>query len=74
MAAEYSEAGTKWELMKDAKRVHSGLAICATSFLLAVSQAPGYFWQLGQKAVPRPATTTRAMIIPQREQGWPCLP
>jgi hypothetical protein len=26
MAAEYSEAGTKWEPLKGAKRVHSGLA------------------------------------------------
>jgi hypothetical protein len=31
MAAEYSEAGTKWELMKGAKRVHSGLAISFTN-------------------------------------------
>ena len=26
MAAEYSEAGPKWEPLKDEKRVHSGLA------------------------------------------------
>ena len=28
MAAKYSEAGTKWELLKDAKRVRSGLSRC----------------------------------------------
>ncbi len=35
---------------------------------------PPYLWQPGQKQVPRPPTTVRTMVPPQRRQTSPCLP
>lgn len=33
-----------------------------------------YFWQCGQKCVPRPATLVFLISVPQTGQGVPCLP
>jgi hypothetical protein len=40
MAAKYSEAGLKWELLKGAKRVRSGLSRCSGPRIAGRSDAP----------------------------------